>query len=51
MSVPLHWSEADLPIGVQFIGRYGDEAGLFQLAGQLERAVPWRHRHPPLWAG
>jgi amidase len=41
MSVPLHWSKAGLPIGVQFVGRFGDEATLFQLAGQLERAAPW----------
>jgi Asp-tRNA(Asn)/Glu-tRNA(Gln) amidotransferase A subunit family amidase len=51
MSVPLHWNEAALPIGVQFVGRYGDEATLYQLAGQLEQAEPWQHRHPPVWAG
>lgn len=51
MSVPLHWNDDNLPIGVQFVGRYGDEATLFQLAGQLERAEPWHDRHPPIWAG
>ncbi len=50
MSVPLYWSNAGLPIGVQFVGRYGDEATLFQLAGQLERADPWHDRLPPVWA-
>jgi len=44
MSVPLHWNEADLPIGVQFIGRMNDEAALFRLAGQLEVAKPWFKR-------
>ena len=44
MSVPLHRTENDLPIGVQFLGRFGDEATLLQLAAQLERAKPWRVR-------
>ena len=49
MSVPLGWSRESLPIGVQFVGRFGDEATLFQLAGQLERAAPWAHQRPALW--
>ncbi len=48
MSVPLHWSKDGLPCGVQFIGRFGEESLLFQLAGQLERAQPWFHKRPNL---
>ncbi|HVW69622.1 MAG TPA: amidase family protein [Steroidobacteraceae bacterium] len=50
MSVPLHWSAAGLPVGVQFVGHLADELTLFGLAGQLERARPWAGRIPPLSA-
>ena len=51
MSVPLHWSGEGLPIGVHFVARFADEASLFRLAGQLERARPWFPRLPSLAIG
>lgn len=47
MSVPLWWNSAGLPIGVHFMARFGDEATLFRLAGQLERARSWFGKRPP----
>jgi amidase len=46
MSVPLAWNDAGLPIGLLFTGRYGDEAALFRLAGQLERSYGWADKVP-----
>ena len=48
MSVPLYWSQDGLPLGVQFVAPFGDEAGLIRLAAQLEQAQPWIGRRAPL---
>ena len=49
MTVPLHWSESGLPIGVMFSAPFGDEATLFRLAAQLEQAKPWFNKTPDLF--
>jgi amidase len=48
MSVPMHWSPAGLPMGVNVMAGFGDEGTLFRLAGQLEQARPWADRWPPV---
>lgn len=49
ISLPLCMSDDGLPIGMMFSARFGDEATLFQLAAQLEEAMPWKERHPAIW--
>ncbi|MBL0924874.1 MAG: amidase [Sphingomonadaceae bacterium] len=39
ISIPAGWSEDGLPVGVQLVGKTGDEAGLFALARKLDRAL------------
>jgi amidase len=50
MSVPLHWSADNLPVGVQFVGPANSEHLLLGLGAQLERARPWAHRLAPVFA-
>jgi len=45
MSVPLVWNDAGLPIGLHFVGRFGEEA-----TAQLEEARPWAGKIPPVSA-
>ena len=48
MSLPLHWSESGLPIGVQAIGPPAGDALLLSFAAQIEAARPWADRRPPV---
>jgi amidase len=50
ISLPLHWSESGLPIGVQLVAAHGREDLLIRVASQLEEARPWAERMPPLFA-
>ncbi len=45
ISLPLHWTGAGLPLGVQLVGALGADGLLLQLAAQLEEAQPWRQRY------
>jgi amidase len=46
ISLPLHWSEDGLPIGVQLVAGHGREDLLLRVAAQLEQAQPWNERVP-----
>jgi amidase len=50
ISLPLHWTEDGLPMGVQLVARHGREDLLLQVAGQLEQVLPWADRHPSIHA-
>jgi len=51
ISLPAAWTKDDVPIGVQLVGRYGDEATILRLSAQLEQARPWIQRRPSICAG
>ncbi len=48
LMLPIGQSAGGLPVAVQLVARYGDEATLFRLGAQLEAARPWFGRKPAL---
>ncbi len=48
ISLPLGQSQSGLPIGVQFMARFGEESELIRLASSLEKEMPWYDRIPPV---
>jgi amidase len=46
ISLPLHWNDAGLPIGVQLVATHGREDLLLRVAAALEAAMPWCHQQP-----
>ncbi len=48
ISLPMHWTETGLPIGVQLVAAYGREDVLLRVASQLEAAQPWSDRRPTI---
>jgi amidase len=48
ISLPLYHSSSGLPIGMQFVAHFGREEVLIRLASELEAALPWHERVPPV---
>ncbi len=49
VSLPLHWTDGGVPIGVSLVGRPAGDGPLISLAAQLEAARPWAGRTPSCW--
>ena len=47
-TLPCGFSSEGLPIGMQIVGRSGDEAGIFRASAAFEEVRPWAGRRPPL---
>jgi len=45
VSLPLHWTDEGVPVGVQIVAGPWQEARLISLSAQLEQARPWAGRH------
>jgi amidase len=48
ISVPCGFTAADLPIGLQIVGRWRREADVLRAAAAFEEAFPYHQRRPPL---
>jgi aspartyl-tRNA(Asn)/glutamyl-tRNA(Gln) amidotransferase subunit A len=46
-TVPYGFDGEDLPIGLQIVGRFHDDAAVLRAAAAFERIAPWQHHRPP----
>ncbi|MDH4559017.1 amidase [Pseudomonas sp. BN417] len=40
-NVPLYWNQQGIPVGIQLVGRFGDEDTILRASAELERSSPW----------
>ena len=48
ISLPLHFTSNNIPVGIQFVGREADDRTLIRLSSQLEKNIPWKDKKPPI---
>lgn len=48
LSVPCGFTEHNLPVGLQFVGRAGDDFSVIQAARTFQLHTEWHHKHPKL---
>jgi aspartyl-tRNA(Asn)/glutamyl-tRNA(Gln) amidotransferase subunit A len=51
MSIPVGWSQEELPIGLQIVGPWHSEDRVISVAALLESIRPWASRRPMIAAG
>src|SRR5699024_2137417 len=44
-ALPFGWTQNGMPIGIQLVTRYADEATHLRLCSQLEQAAPWQQHY------
>lgn len=49
INVPMNWTDSNVPVGIQLVGRMFDEETIIELAAQLEANHPWASRKPESW--
>lgn len=50
ISLPLGFSDNDLPIGSMFTSKFGNDELLISIASQIEKAEPWADKKPPIYS-
>lgn len=50
-SIPVGFTAAGLPVGLQMVARINHETDIFRAAAALESARPWAHLTPPAFPG
>lgn len=48
LSVPCGFAEKNLPVGLQFVGRAGDDAAVLQAGRTFQQYTDWHRKHPKL---
>lgn len=48
VSLPLHWTADDLPVGVHLAMAFGEDERLMSLSAQIETAAPWAGKQQAL---
>ena len=49
VSIPAGFTNAGLPVGLQIVGKYGDDWGVLQAAYAIQEHAPFWQQLPPVW--